>query len=131
MTASPPLDEMKDGYEPAGSKPLAGMRETVTEEMVEAGAKALNQSVCVETFDTHYPWCGTARAVIEAALALQPDAGLVGELVEAIKALRTMRDAGPKPQKLDEALTWRANDELAESMAINALARAEALKGER
>lgn len=41
-------------------------------------------------------------------------------VIEAINALRTMRET-KEPRKLDDALTWRANDELAERMADEAL----------
>ena len=41
--------------------------------------------------------------------------------VEAIKALLIMNDCGPSPRKLDDALTWRQNDEKARSLAIAAI----------
>lgn len=41
-------------------------------------------------------------------------------LREALKAVRTMWQS-KKPKKLDEALSWRENDEKAESMANHAL----------
>lgn len=46
----------------------------------------------------------------------------VAVLVDALQALLAMSDRGPCPQKLDEALTWRQNDELAHSKAVSALA---------
>ncbi len=47
------------------------------------------------------------------------------ELLAACKALLVVMDCGSKPRKLDEALTWRENDELARSIAIAAIAKAE------
>lgn len=47
-------------------------------------------------------------------------------LVDALQALLAMSDRGPCPKKLDEALTWRQNDELAHSKALAALASAPA-----
>jgi hypothetical protein len=49
---------------------------------------------------------------------------LTRDLAEARKALRgmlTMMDRGPCPIKLDDALTWRQNDELARKAARAAL----------
>ena len=47
------------------------------------------------------------------------------ELLEALKALLTVMDDGPCPRKLEEALTWRDNDEKARAMAVAAIAKAE------
>ena len=45
----------------------------------------------------------------------------VARLIEACRGLLTMMDRGPQPSKLDEALTWRENDELARRNALAAL----------
>jgi hypothetical protein len=47
------------------------------------------------------------------------------DLLEALKALLVMCHS-PEPVKLDEALTWRENDERAEAMARAAIAKATA-----
>lgn len=47
------------------------------------------------------------------------------DLVQACKALLCMMDRGDKPQKLDAALTWRENGELAREMARIAIENAE------
>jgi hypothetical protein len=46
----------------------------------------------------------------------------IQRLRDAVEGLLVMMDYGPKPQKLDAALTWRQNDELARSNALSALA---------
>ena len=45
-------------------------------------------------------------------------------LLEALIAMRTVMDMGPKPQKLDAALSWRECDEKARSMCDEAIAAA-------
>jgi hypothetical protein len=45
----------------------------------------------------------------------------VALVVDALNALLIMTDRGPCPKKLDAALTWRANDELARSKALAAI----------
>lgn len=45
-------------------------------------------------------------------------------LVEALEAMLTVADRGDSPRKLDEALTWRQNDERAFTLARAALAKA-------
>lgn len=58
----------------------------------------------------------------------EADARLVAaapQLLEACKALLTVMDSGGQPRKLDEALTWRQNDEKARRLAIEAIAAAE------
>ena len=47
---------------------------------------------------------------------------LLEKMAEALRAKRIMESRGPIPKKLDEALGWRANDELAERVAVEALA---------
>lgn len=47
-------------------------------------------------------------------------------LYEALKAMLVMMDRGGQPRKLDEALTWRQNDEKARAMATAALALVDA-----
>ena len=49
---------------------------------------------------------------------------LIKELVKAVKAQMQIRDM-KKPTKLDEALCWRDNDDLANKCAVEAIARAE------
>lgn len=49
---------------------------------------------------------------------------LINELVEALEAMVVVMDRGGQPRKLDEALTWRQNDEKARAMAAAALAKA-------
>lgn len=51
-------------------------------------------------------------------------------LAEALEAVQTMRDT-VQPRKLDEALTWRENDERAQELARAALARYRAEGGDR
>ena len=62
-----------------------------------------------------------------AMVAAQDDRARVSayaeQLREALQAMVTMSDRGPKPQKLDEALTWRQNDERARALADAALAK--------
>ena len=60
------------------------------------------------------------------ARALLAHLDAAADLLEALKAMRTMMDRGPQPRKFDEALTWRQNDERAREMADAAIARAEA-----
>ena len=52
------------------------------------------------------------------------------EAIKAVKALLTVMDNGPKPVKLDEALSWRQCDELARKMAEDVLRRAAQASGE-
>ena len=40
---------------------------------------------------------------------------------EALRAAKTMMDRGQQPEKLDSALTWRENDELARRLIDEAL----------
>ncbi len=47
------------------------------------------------------------------------------DLLAACKAMLVVTDKGEKPRKLDEALTWRQNDELAYGMTKTAIAKAE------
>ncbi len=56
---------------------------------------------------------------LPACLAAEAD---LTRLVEACRGLLTMMNRGPQPRKLDEALTWRENDELARINAKAALA---------
>jgi hypothetical protein len=59
-----------------------------------------------------------------------PDASLLSaapDLLEACKALLVMMDRGDQPRKFDEMLSWRQNDEKAQSMARAAIKKA---KGE-
>lgn len=51
------------------------------------------------------------------------------ELLDALQAMVKVMDRGPKPEKLDAALTWRQNDELARLLADTAIAKA--LGGQR
>lgn len=48
---------------------------------------------------------------------------LGGQLVEALEAVFTMGHADP-PRKLDDALTWRANDDKAHALYVAAIAKA-------
>ena len=48
----------------------------------------------------------------------------VAVLVAACNGLLVMMDCGSEPRKLDEALTWRQNDEQARADALAAIARA-------
>lgn len=57
----------------------------------------------------------------------EADANLIAaapELLEALVAMRTMMDAGAQPRKLDEALSWRENDNLARRLCDEAIAKA-------
>ena len=45
----------------------------------------------------------------------------VRKLREALLAARVMWDRGPGPRKLDEALSWRANEEKVDRMVAEAL----------
>ena len=67
-----------------------------------------------------------ARSIYEARLA--EDAKVRAGLVEALEAVICMSDAGPTPRKFDEALSWRATDLKARSMADAALAAAKEIK---
>lgn len=51
-------------------------------------------------------------------LAAAPD------LLEALVALLTMSDRGPQPRKLDEALSWRDNDDRARALTLAAIEKA-------
>lgn len=42
-------------------------------------------------------------------------------LLEALRATLFMMDAGPQPQKLEDALTWQENNERARELAIAAI----------
>jgi len=46
------------------------------------------------------------------------------ELLDACRALLCMLDRGCEPRKIDEALTWRENDEKARKMAVDAIRKA-------
>ncbi len=46
------------------------------------------------------------------------------DLLAACKAMLVVADKGKKPRKLDEALTWRQNDELAYRMTKAAIEKA-------
>lgn len=46
------------------------------------------------------------------------------DLYEALNAVLVMWDRGPCPKKLDQALSWRENDERAREMARAAIAKA-------
>lgn len=50
-------------------------------------------------------------------------------LAEALRAMLVVMDRGPKPDKLDAALSWRQCDEKARSMADAALAELDTEKG--
>lgn len=57
----------------------------------------------------------------------EADARLIAaapELLAALIAMRTMMDCGAQPRKLDEAITWRENDELARRLCDEAIAKA-------
>jgi hypothetical protein len=56
---------------------------------------------------------------------------LVTELTAALKAMRTIMDRGPKPQKLDAALSWAECDDKARAMCDAAILRAEAFGAPR
>ena len=71
-----------------------------------------------------------AEVLPEAAARVEELERVNAELLEALKALRTMTDRGPQPRKLDDALTWLGNDEMARAMTDAAIASAEALTGE-
>lgn len=64
-------------------------------------------------------------ACVNACEGIEDPEGTITALREALDAMVIMADAGPKPRKLDEGMTWRANDEKARSMADAALAKAE------
>jgi DNA-binding transcriptional MerR regulator len=49
------------------------------------------------------------------------------QLAEALKAILCMGNRGPQPRKLNEAMTWRQNDEMALEMARAALSSTDAL----
>ena len=50
------------------------------------------------------------------------------DLLAALEAMLIMSDAGGQPRKLDEALTWRENDEKARAMATAAIRKAKGAK---
>lgn len=60
-----------------------------------------------------------------AALVAERDrlVAINADLVAALRAMLVMMDRGPKPEKLDEALSWRQCDERARAMAVAALAK--------
>ena len=77
---------------------------------------------------THWTDPGLARiariespAVLQ-ALVVQKDEE-IRELVRALQAMVIMSDRGERPRKLDEALTWLQNDELARQLVDKALAK--------
>ena len=61
----------------------------------------------------------------ERECAPSPAVELVRELRDACAAMLVMMDRGVRPRKLDEAATWRENDERARAMGLNAVARAD------
>jgi hypothetical protein len=71
---------------------------------------------------------GTQAEAVLAIAEQDANARLIAaapDLLEALKALLVMCHS-PEPIKLDEALTWRENDERAEAMARAAIAKATA-----
>lgn len=64
--------------------------------------------------------CVNAMAGIEEPSKLRKQRD---DLLEALQDIMLMRDVS-KPRKLDDALTWKENDELAESKARAAIAKA-------
>lgn len=70
--------------------------------------------------------CVNALAGIESPQALVANWKAA---VEALRALLVVMDSGPKPRKLDDALTWRECDERARAMADSVLAAAEKIGG--
>jgi hypothetical protein len=71
---------------------------------------------------------GTQAEAVLAIAEQDANARLIAaapDLLEALKALLVMCHS-PEPVKLDEALTWRENDERAEAMARAAIAKATA-----
>ena len=49
--------------------------------------------------------------------------GDVERLRDALKAKIVMSDRGPQPRKLDDALCWKANEDLVDEMVAAALAK--------
>ena len=90
-------------------------------------AKAAAEKVFVELWGDGDP---LTRPSIIAAFASAIDAHTaelreqVAVLVAACNGLLVMMDCGSEPRKLDEALTWRQNDEQARADALAAIARA-------
>lgn len=60
----------------------------------------------------------------EYEMALKESRERIRTLEEALRAVLVMWDRGPCPRKLDEALSWRENDERARAMADAALSPA-------
>lgn len=73
-----------------------------------------------ELVATFYPMEGAPEAARANALRYVA----VDDLAAALEAVLVMWDRGPCPKKLDEALSWRENDERARAMASAALAKA-------
>jgi hypothetical protein len=72
--------------------------------------------------------CGPRQIRLQAPGDVEANARLIAaapDLLAALKALLVMCHS-PEPVKLDEALTWRENDERAEAMARAAIAKATA-----
>ncbi len=77
--------------------------------------------------DGHAPLIGCATSEEVSLETAEANARLMAaapDLLEALKAMIVMMDRGGQPKKLDDALTWRQNDELARQMADDAVAKA-------
>lgn len=67
-----------------------------------------------------------AAFIVRAVNAYEKDQEIIKDLLKALKAQIQMRDT-TKPTKLQEALCWRDNDDLANKYAQEAIAKAEGL----
>ncbi len=69
----------------------------------------------------------TETVIAEIKTGLLGDAVLVAaapKLLEALEAMKVIAGRGPRPRKLDDAMIWKENDELAWSLARAAIAKA-------
>lgn len=62
--------------------------------------------------------------IVCAVNAFEKDQEIIRDLLKALKAQMQMRNM-TKPTKLDEAMCWRDNDDLAEKWALEAITKAE------
>lgn len=66
-------------------------------------------------------WHSVSKAVADRDARIAELEKALSVCERAIKALLVMMDRGDRPSKLDEALTWTQNDNLAKSLGRNAV----------
>jgi hypothetical protein len=67
-------------------------------------------------------WMPQPASMIVLLAELDDERAMSKALAEALEGLLVMADRGPMPRKLEDALTWTENDELARKRVYAALA---------